>query len=26
VKEANTDEPKKEESSGGKTYIGMFEV
>ena len=26
VKEDKTEEPKKEESSGGKTYIGMFEV
>jgi len=26
VKETKTEEPQKEESSGGKTYIGMFEV
>jgi len=26
VKEINANEPKEEGSSGGKTYIGMFEV
>ena len=26
VKEIKPEEPQKEESSGGKTYIGMFEV